>query len=356
MIQNVVRTMESVDYKNSTKEQVGILDTEVSYFTHCNQSDVPARTVSLRKLLTTDHFADKVAAVRAESDKAKRKAIKELMSAFTPSCTCSPRTEANVLQHSGLLAFDIDLKDNLHIENYHELRHQLSNIAHVAYCGLSVSGTGIWGLVPITQPERHKEHFKALKEDFASIGIELDSAPSSPVSLRIVSYDPEGYFNNDAVPYERLYESKKVQRVQRTTYADNDRIADLLDYIKTTGTDLTHTYEQWTAIAFAIASEYGEGGRDYFHILSSNHPEYDPAKVDKKYDNALKTGTGRVSIGTLYHLAKEAGYQTKKTSEIPTPRVPTKPKTYMQTINLGRLGHTVTNEINEHGYPAFWDN
>ena len=311
--------MESAYHKNSTKEAVGRLDAGVSYFTYCNESKLPARTVPLRKLLATDHFAERVAQVRAETDKDKRKVLKELMPAFTPSATCSIRNEGGVLQHNGLLSFDIDLKDNLHIRNYTKLKSQLKNIIHMAYCGLSVSGTGVWGLIPISQPEKHKAHFRALKEDFASIGIVLDSAPSSPVSLRIVSYDPEGYFNDDAVPYERVYKPKKRKAIQRTINADNDRIGDLLDYIKTTSTDLTSTYEAWTSAAFAIAGEYGEGGRDYFHVVSCNHSEYDPQQCDNKYTNALRTGTGRVSIGTLYYLAKETGYETKKPAKILTP-------------------------------------
>ena len=36
----------------------------------------------------------------------------------------------------------------------------------MAYCGLSVSGKGFWGLIPIANPDKHRLHFTALKEAF----------------------------------------------------------------------------------------------------------------------------------------------------------------------------------------------
>lgn len=354
---------------------MSVLDQQVSYFNKCSQSDTPNRTANLRRLLATDYFAQQVAEVRAIADKDERKLAKATMPAFTPSCVCSERNTSHVLQHSGLIAFDIDLKDNTHIANYHELREQLSKIVHVAYCGLSVSGTGVWGLVPITNTDRHKDHFAALAEDFARFDIVIDSAPSSVVSLRIVSHDSQGYFNDNAVPYERLYQRKKVKPI-RLTYANNDDIGETLAYIATNGIDLTSSYQHWMNLAFAFASEYNEGGRDYFHLVSSQHPKYDTTATDKKFDNALKTGTGSVTIASFYALCKENGVPLgkKKTSQIPIGHLPTKPtKPFMvsnsevviqcqhspfalQSVFVNRWGKACVNQLNEHGYPASWDN
>ena len=88
-------------------------------------------------------------------------------------------------------------------------------IKNVAYCGLSVSGRGYWGLVPIHDPAMHKEHFEALQDDFHFIGIKIDPAPGNVASPRYYSYDSNGYFNAKATVYKRLINRcKQINRAK----------------------------------------------------------------------------------------------------------------------------------------------
>ena len=102
------------------------------------------------------------------------------------------------------MQFDIDLQDNQQLQNYEDMQMLISMIKNVAYCGLSVSGRGYWGLVPIHDPAKHMEHFEALKDDFYFFGIKIDPAPSNVASPRYYSCDPNGYFNANATVYKRF--------------------------------------------------------------------------------------------------------------------------------------------------------
>jgi hypothetical protein len=118
---------------------------------------------------------------------------------ITPSGIFSKREELGLIKHSGLIQFDIDPEgENLRITNWDELKEQIFNIRYVAYVGLSVSGTGYWGLIPISDPSEHKAHFKAIEKFFNGYGVKLDKHPSNVAALRYYSYDPDALFRHDA--------------------------------------------------------------------------------------------------------------------------------------------------------------
>ena len=136
-----------------------------------------ARTspVNLLTWLTSDKHKAKVDTIRQIRDKAERDALKATLPAITPSGLFTHRAEDALIQHSGLIQFDIDFAgSNKSIPNYESLISELCHISNVAYCGLSVSGMGYWGLIPILYPQQHKRHFEALKDSFLAHGIELD--------------------------------------------------------------------------------------------------------------------------------------------------------------------------------------
>jgi hypothetical protein len=116
------------------------------------------------------------------------------------------------VRHSGFLQFDIDLGDNLNVGNYPELKQLICQSPNVAYCGLSVSGTGVWGLIPIAHPDKHGQHFDFIKAWFGKSNIKIDDKPRNVASLRGYSYDPDSYFNHNATPLTRFVEDKPANR------------------------------------------------------------------------------------------------------------------------------------------------
>lgn len=181
-----------------------ILNTKVSCFANY---DTPAnpKEVNLLAWLKSGKYKEKVECIRAITDKAERDAIKATLPAITPSGVFTYRSAKNLVKHSGFIQIDIDLKGNESIKNFIEMKEQISRIKNVAYCGLSVSGTGFWGLIPIAFPDKHDLHLKALQEDFTRFGIAIDPAPKSIASLRGYSYDPAAYFNHSATIFEKFY-------------------------------------------------------------------------------------------------------------------------------------------------------
>lgn len=83
------------------------------------------------------------------------------------------------------------------------------------------------------------------------------------------------------------------------------RVESLISKLRDTGTDITANYNDWLKVGFALASEFGESGRGYFHTISSLYSGYDQAESDKKYDECLKSDKGHTSISTLFYLAEQ---------------------------------------------------
>lgn len=204
----------------STQE---LLNVHISCFANYNTPSNP-KSIKLITWLTSSKYSAVQERILAETNKSKRDADKATLPAITPSAECTYREASKVIRHSGFLQFDIDKKDNLHVRNYSGLKEQIAKLPFVAYCGRSVSGTGYWGLVPIAYPERHGQHFDALKRVFGRYNIVLDDKPRSVVSLRGYSYDPNAYFAQQVMTFD-LYDEPlppPVRTVDFSQFTDED--------------------------------------------------------------------------------------------------------------------------------------
>lgn len=85
------------------------------------------------------------------------------------------------------------------------------------------------------------------------------------------------------------------------------RVESLIQLLKANHADITSGYTEWLKVGFAIASEFGETGRRYFHDISALYTGYDATECDKKYDECLKSDNGRTNIATLFYLAEQQG-------------------------------------------------
>ena len=284
------------------------LNISVSCFANYNTPDNP-RPVNLMLWLNSAKYADQVKQIRSIDDKSERDKIKATLPAITPSGIFTYRAADKLVQHSGLIQFDIDFKDNQHISNYDDLKSHLCNINNIAYCGLSVSGRGYWGLIPIQHTDRHKQHFRALKNAFSKLGLTIDDKPSNVAALRGYSFDPEAYFNHNAEVFTLLDKPRPARKVKRTHY-DNDSRSDveaLIEQIQVSRIDITAGYDEWLKIGFAFADEFGEAGRDYFHAVSQYHSDYNEREADRQYTHCLRGNGQGVTISSFFYLAKQYG-------------------------------------------------
>lgn len=266
--------------------------------------------------LTSTKYLTVQERICVETNKAKRDADKATIPAITPSAECEYHSADKVIRHSGLLQFDIDQKDNPHIRNYTSLKAQIAKFPFVAYCGLSVSKTGDWGLVPIAYPERHGQHFDALKRIFVRYRINLDDKPRNVVSLRGYSYDPDAYFAKKPAQLFELYDEPKavpVREFSRTMDADAERtrVEACMSEINRRAIDITSGYNYWYAIGCDLASTFGESGREYFHIISQIHPDYNTATCDKQYTHCLRIYK-EVQLKTFFGRCRDNGVSWKE--------------------------------------------
>ena len=96
------------------------------------------------------------------------------------------------------------------------------------------------------------------------------------------------------------------------------RVKALIAELRARGIDITANYNDWLKEAFSLAGEFGEGGRGYFHDISSLYPGYDKDECDRKYTECLKSNSGRTDISTLFYIAKNHGVTLERTANAAT--------------------------------------
>jgi hypothetical protein len=292
--------------------QNSILNTTVSAFRDYETTFDP-QPVNLLLWLTSKKYAEKVNAIRKEEDKAVRDTIKATLPAITPSGIFSYRAARCLIAHSAFIQFDIDFKENSHISNYEDLKTEICKIVNIAYCGLSVSGTGFWGLIPIAYPDKHRQHFDFIYNAFKDIGITIDKKPRNVAALRGYSYDADAYFNHDAKTLQQYHQPKqKPNKATLYSYNGNsiqNNVEALINEITKKGTDLTPNYNEWLNIGFALSHEFGEAGRQYFHDVSGTYAGYDRTETDNQYTKCLQAGASStpITIKTFFRKCKDAG-------------------------------------------------
>lgn len=130
-------------------------------------TDPQPKTTTLGKWLLKDYpcLQEKVEQIRNEPNKDRRDQLKKKLPAVTPSgLFTGRRTVNNLVKHSGVICLDFD-----HISDVSEAKERISRFPHILYVSLSVSGNGLFALVTIQYPDKHKAHFAALQEDFQQI-------------------------------------------------------------------------------------------------------------------------------------------------------------------------------------------
>lgn len=284
-----------------------IFSTNVSFLS--NVTNTTGRSARLADLLLEPTFMDKVLEIRKETDPAKQKELKKRLPCFTASGLFgSPVNSKNLQEHSGFICIDIDAHDNKDVEDFASLKDKIHEIPYVQYCGLSVRGNGFFCLIPIKDPSKHRNYFKALQRDFKNIGLTIDPACSDVCRKRFVSYDPEPYINTASKVYDyTMPEYDKIEkRVADMTDVDvRRRVEKLLGELDRNKTDITGTRSVWFEVLCALASQFGEDGRYYAHRVSQHYPGYAHEETDAQYSDVLSHNGYAYNIGTLFFHANK---------------------------------------------------
>jgi hypothetical protein len=297
-------------------------NTIISRFSNI-KSKIPENVI-LWDWLNDTTYKNSVLRIRTLTEKEEIRKLKSQLPCVTISGQFMLRNSNALIKHSGYICIDIDGGDNLHLNDFCKVRDELIKIKNIAYAALSVSGKGVFCLIPIKYPEKHKEHFEALKIQFLKIGITIDKACSDVSRLRIYSFDSDAYFNESPVTFNQVFEYKPVKKNEskkafeeskpnlKKTYLNGNtthsRVMKVADKVSNSGVDMTENYEQWFQIGCALANEFGEDGREMFHLVSQNHSGYQEVYCNTIFSDCLGGGYS-YSIGTFFYWASQYGIE-----------------------------------------------
>ncbi len=261
-----------------------------------NYFDRVGQQTTLWEALCTDLYRLQVERIREMADKEDRDRAKAMLPCYFISCVSKNR-EAGI--HTGLICIEWDqgVTDWLHFLAW------LRQFDFILFAGLSVSGRGVYAVIPIKYPEAHQAHFQALYELFEKANVPIDPSGKNVNRLRGVSDNtPEtSFINPNAVRYTGLVYAKPAKQAANSTGKDAIKVQAYVDRIVAEQLNVTEGYDNWVRIGLALASEFGESGREWFHKVSSTHADYKAEVTDRKYSSLLKN-SGKVRLGTFYRI------------------------------------------------------
>lgn len=281
----------------------------------------PSGHMTFKDLIYSTLYKDRVEAVRAESNPTKQEELKRHLPMWTPCGLFSHFGNEGLITFSGLISIDIDEKDNTHLEYFDELPAILTEKNYplrdnILYIGHSCRGKGYFVLIPVPSQDYYKERFEAIRLDFSRLHIVIGEKCSDIGRRRFVSSDPVPYYNPRAKVYDRI-----IVPQNRTAYtpapvtapatatSTAERLNNLLSAIECTHTDITANTADWLTIGSALANEYGEAGREYFHRLSKNYvngrKRYHASECNRVYTSLLRGKRKQYGIAIVFHIAKK---------------------------------------------------
>jgi len=286
---------------------------QVSFFKGSIKNTIPTKSISIGEFLNGikhGEWQNQINQIRATEDEDERKALKNATLPYiTITGVYKERNTKGLETHSGLWAVDIDkIPDQKELS---ALKAKLIEDQYTFAAFGSASGQGLCVLVRISEDkDNQKDHERWIQKyyyDNFSIGVDKNSLGIS--RARYVSHDPNVFINpNTSKIVGKLKEKKiKSKPIQwKATASQMDRIVgDIHNYHPMFADD----YHDHQNVAFALAKEYGEGGREYYHAICMGSSKYNQREIDRKFTNAIEKGTGQVGIGTFFYMCKKVGIE-----------------------------------------------
>jgi len=154
-----------------------------------------------------------------EGDKSKKK---ELPIALF-SGVFEGRKDQDLKSHSGLVVLDFD-----HID-VQESKGLLGTDDYVLACWASPSGDGLKALVKVSNPDKHRDHFRSLQSYFESqYGLEVDPSGVNEARACYESHDPDLVINTTAQPFGMMLSEKALDQSAElkvgNTYTDYGKL------------------------------------------------------------------------------------------------------------------------------------
>ena len=207
---------------------------DITIFKSIKDTDTPfhrdVRVILNRIKEGSETTKDLVKRIRSEKNKPERQELKKLLPAICFSGTFNKRTDASLIQHSGLICLDFD-----GYSKQKELLQDKENLTKNKYVFsvfISPSGNGLKVLVKIpADAENHTNYFNSLEKYFNSPYFDKTSKNISRVCYE--SYDPLLHINENSSIWD-LIEEPEYTEVSKTRdqptipITDENKIVDIL--------------------------------------------------------------------------------------------------------------------------------
>lgn len=109
-----------------------------------------------------------------------------------------------------------------------------------------------------------------------------------------------------------LKKEREVLEVGKRTFEptsyDKEKLESAIEFLEMNLPN--NCYDDWYRIGFGLVT-IGEEGRKYFLKMSLGNQHYHDSEfaINKKFDELMKKSDGRITLGTLYHIAEKYGWQ-----------------------------------------------
>lgn len=248
--------------------------------------------------------------------------------------------KTHLKDYSNVIVLDID---DLGEEELKRVKECLSVDEYVFAYWVSPSNQGVKALVYLEYTydgnlldTRHKNAFNQLKTHFLDFyGIQIDSSGSDFSRLCFACWDRELVLKDGVVPFsvqapvkkgrsksarisKKVIEDKTlltgVKNIKgRNSIANRKEIEAIIRYLKKRKRSITHNYQDWLGVAFAIVQAFNPDlGRKYFIQLSQlDIDKFDEAECLRMLDYCYRNSRGDVTFASLIYKAQREGYDKR---------------------------------------------
>jgi hypothetical protein len=295
---------------------ITLVNSKYQFSLYNNLLDVkePERTIDINQLveiIKNGYIRKEIKTLRRAKTLDEAKDIKlKSIPAVTVSGIFKHRDHNGLVTHSGLIQIDID-----ELDDYDKLYSKLCKDKYTYVCFRSPRGKGIKVIFKINPDEKtHRFQYDAIEYYFKKrYDIVIDSACKDIPRPMLLSYDPDIFCNPYAKRFEKQFDPPKPKKkklnadsIKRdSTQSTAESVETLITELERTSTDITGSHGDWIKIGFALATEFGERGRDYFIRISSMYSGFNQEECDKQYTQLLKSNNQSTHIGSLFFIANQ---------------------------------------------------
>lgn len=247
-----------------------------------------------------------IRAIPEEDVYGRKEKKRQILPYFSPSIFKNNQRSGENFDSSRIIILDYDKLG----KSIDEVRTKVNQDPDTYFSFDSPSGSGLKvGYLleeEITNPDEYTNtylHYRSIKNELH--GIVSDPTTKDAARACFFSYDPNIYVNENPTLLGAVENIKPViKQTSISSEVDTTYVPKAVEFLSTK----IDSYDDWLTCGFALTS-LGEEGRQYFQRLSQN-PNYNdtPEEIDEKFDELLIKSRGKVTIASLFELAKRHGF------------------------------------------------